>query len=118
MNGERNRCHILAFFICFTLITAHWTSAQAEMVEIVSRGSVAIAPATTIELRLLEDRPEYQDIAPALERFLADKALKAAPRGALILRYGFQVTGVISSLKDPTFQSRAERGPAVRPICK
>jgi hypothetical protein len=69
MNGARNRYHILPLFICFTLITAHWTSAQAEMVEIVSRGSVAIAPGTTIELRSLEDRPEYQDIAPALERF-------------------------------------------------
>ena len=88
------------------------------MVEIVSCNSVAIAPGTTIELRSLEDRPEYQDIAPALERFLADKALKAAPQGELILRYGFQVSGVTSSLKDPTFQSRAERGPAVRPNCK
>ena len=110
MNGARNRYHILSLFICVTLVAAHWAPAQAEMLEIVSCGNVAIAPGTTIELRSLEDRPEYQDIAPALERFLADKALKAAPRGELILRYGFQVTGVISSLKDPNFSIAGRTG--------
>jgi hypothetical protein len=110
MNGLRNKCPVFSFAVCFMLITASWGHARAEMVEIVSRGNVAIAPGTTIELRSVEDRPEYRDIAPALKEFLADKALKTSPRGELILRYGFQITGIISSLKDPNFAIAGRTG--------
>ncbi len=110
MNGLRNGYHVFFLAVCFMLTIANWGHARAEMVEIVSRGNVVIAPGTTIELRSLEDRPEYRDIAPALKEFLADKALKTVPRGELILRYGFQVTGTISSLKDPNFSIAGRTG--------
>ena len=104
MNSSRNGYHFLSLAICFMLIAGHWVPASAEMVEIVSRGDV------TIELRPLEDRPEYQDIVPALEWFFDDKASKVVSQGELILRCGFQVTGVISSLKDPHFLIAARTG--------
>lgn len=110
MNSSRNGYHVLSLAICFMLITGHSVPASAEMLETVSRGDVTIAPGTTIELRPLEDRFEYQYIAPALEKISADKALKVVPLGKLILQYGFQVTGVISSLKDPHFLIVARTG--------
>lgn len=94
--------------LLFTTIIGNET--KADTIEILARGNVDLPPNASIELRPIEDRPEYRDIAPALGDYLAENNYRAVSRGDLILRYSFQVTGTITSLKDPNFAFAGKTG--------
>ena len=88
----------LLFSLIFLTALAGPAWAQSDSLEIGlwARGTAELEDQTTIEIRPIEDRPEYRDLAPVIEQFLRAQNLQPASRGQLILRYEIQTDGAVN----------------------